>query len=164
MRQRASFLVALVALALPLSAGAQKPAVALPDDDQNSLVITFKDGSQKSFSMADIARIELNNPKMAAVGKAQNRFLGKWRVGDGNGSTFFITLEKDGVARKSIGASHGRWTTVDNQARITWDDGWHDAIRKTGPRFEKAAFAPGKSFTAEPDNVTNAENTEAQPL
>jgi hypothetical protein len=163
MRRRMSLVLAVVAFAIPLSTFAQK-AVSAPKEDQNSLIITFKDGHQKSYLMADIARIELNTASSVVAGKGQNRFLGKWKVGDGEGSTFYITLEPDGVARKSIGANHGTWTTVDNEARITWDDGWHDAIRKNGTRYEKAAFAAGKSFTDQPDNVTKAENTEAKPL
>jgi hypothetical protein len=158
MRKRIPFMLTL-AMAFPLFALAQKTT---PKDEPNSLVITFKDGRQKSFLMADVARVEVNTGKAPVVSKT--RFLGKWKVGEGNGGSFYITLEQDGVARKSIGSSHGSWTVMDNEARITWDDGWHDAIRKNGARFEKAAFAPGKTFTDEPDNVTKAENTEAQPL
>lgn len=161
MRHRAPLLLALAALAFPLFASAQKAAPA-PKDDSNSLVITFKDGRQRSFLMSDIARVEVNTGKATPVSKT--RFLGKWKVGEGNGNTFFITLEQDGVARKTIGSSHGTWTTFENEARITWDDGWHDAIRKNGGRYEKVAFGPGKTFTDTPDNVTKAENTEAQPL
>jgi hypothetical protein len=161
MPHRASTLLILAVLAFPLSASAQKSAPP-PKDESNSLVITFKDGRQKSFLMADIARVEVNTGKATLVSKG--KFLGKWKVGEGNGGSFYITLEQDGVARKSIGSNHGTWTTFENEARITWDDGWHDAIRKNGARYEKAAFAPGKTFSDEPDNVTKAENTEAQPL
>ena len=161
MRQRTPMILALAALVFPLFTFAQNAAPA-PKDEANSLVITFKDGRQRSFLMSDIARIEVNTGKATAVSKT--RFLGKWRVGEGNGGTFYITLEQDGGARKTIGSSHGTWTTVENEARITWDDGWHDAIRKNGSRFEKAAFGPGKTFTDTPDNVTKAENTEAPTL
>ncbi|HUM07075.1 MAG TPA: hypothetical protein VLT90_16525 [Terriglobales bacterium] len=164
MRHRTAVVLALTALTLPLLVLGQKKAAA-PADDQSSLVITFKDGRQKSYSMSDIARIEVNTPARAAVAtKGQNRFLGKWRVGDGAGSHFFITLKEDGVAEKTTGASHGTWVVVDNEARISWDDGWHDTIRKTGSSFEKVAHRPGRSFTDEPDNVTKADLTEAQPL
>ena len=162
MRHRTSLLLALATVVLCLGAYAQKPAPS--KDDPNSLVITFRDGRQQVFSMSDIARIEVNSSKATAVGKVQHRFLGKWKVGEGSGGTFYITLEEDGSARKSIGSSHGTWTTVDNEARISWDDGWHDAIRKVGSRFEKVAFAPGKTFTDKPENVTAAENTEPQTL
>ena|SRR5437868_5488304 len=72
-----------------------KPA---PADEQNSIVIVFKDGTQKTFAMGDIARIEFNGPKNAAGLVRQGRFLGKWRVGDGSGSKFTITLDRDGDA------------------------------------------------------------------
>ena len=53
---------------------------------------------------------------------------------------FFITLDDDGTARKTLGASHGTWTLVDGEARISWDDGWHDVIRKVGGKHEKVAY------------------------
>lgn len=164
MRNRARIALALLLIALPLLAFSQKRSATAKekDDEQNSLVITFKDGRQKSYSMADIARVEINTPKAGASLKGQGRFLGKWRVGDGAGSTFYITLQEDGVAGKSIGSSHGTWTVVGNEARISWDDGWHDALRKNGSHYEKVAFSPGKTFTDEPDNATRAELTDAQ--
>lgn len=163
MHRRTGVAIASAILLFPLLAFGQKDSAAT-GDDQNALVITFNDGHQKTYSMADIARIEVTTAKATVAAKGVNRFLGKWRVGDGNGKTFYITLEREGIAEKTLGASHGTWIIVDNQARITWDDGWHDAIRKTGSQFEKAAFAPGKAFTDQPDNVTKAENTAAQPL
>ena len=138
-------------------------AVPVAADEQNSLVIVFKDGHQQTFSMAEVARIEFKTsgaPSLAGRG----RFLGKWRVGDGAGGHFFITLEPSGVAGKSIGASHGTWTVVNGEARIAWDDGWHDAIRKVGDKYEKAAFSPGKTFSDPPSNVTEAENTSPQAI
>jgi hypothetical protein len=47
---------------------------------------------------------------------------------------------------------------------VTWDDGAEDAIRKAGSRFQKSAYSAGKSFTDEPDNVTNARNTTPHPI
>lgn len=147
-----------------LSLFAANPKASSTPADQNSLVIIFKDGRQTTYAMSDIARIEFNTAKTTTTVKGQNRFQGKWKVGDGRGGTFIITLDREGDAKKSLGSSHGTWTVVDGQARISWDDGWHDALRKAGHGYEKAAFAPGKSFSEQPDNVTNAENTEAEPL
>jgi hypothetical protein len=124
--------------------------------------IVFKDGRQ-SIPAADVARIEFDEPANASV-PGRNHFLGKWQVGQGNGSDFYITLEADGKARKSIGSPHGTWTVVDGEARISWDDGWHDAIRKVGARHEKRAHEPGKTFDDSPNNVTAAKNTEAKPI
>jgi hypothetical protein len=53
---------------------------------------------------------------------------------------------------------------VDGEARISWDDGWHDAIRKVGTTHEKRAYEPGKSFDDQPSNVTAARNTQARPI
>jgi len=89
----------------------------------------------------------------------------KWEVGEGgNSGTFFITLEADGDARKTLGATHGTWTLVDGEARVTWDDGWKDVIRKVGTTHEKVAFEPGKSFDDSPSNVTSARNTNPKPI
>jgi len=137
--------------------------VAAPAD-ANSIVIVFKDGRQQTFSLADIERIDFKSPASSGVAIRGSSFLGKWRVGEGNGLSFDITLNRDGSATKSIGASHGTWTTVDNEARISWDDNWHDAIRKVGNKYEKRAFEPGKSFTDTPSNVTNAKRTEVEPI
>jgi len=88
-------------------------------------------------------------------------FTGEWKVGLGVGSaTFYITLEKGGKANKSQGSPNGTWTVFGDEARITWDDGWHDVIRRAGNHWEKAAFAPGKSFSDPPSNITSATRTE----
>jgi hypothetical protein len=88
-------------------------------------------------------------------------FTGEWRVGLGaGGSTFLITLEKGGKASKSHGSPNGTWTVFGDEARITWSDGWHDVIRRAGNKWEKAAYAPGKSFSDPPDNITGATRTE----
>lgn len=139
-------------------------AAPAPPADSNSIVIVFKDGRQQTISMADIERIDFKSPTSSGIGIRGNSFVGKWRVGEGNGGSFYITLNRDGTASKSIGASHGTWTIVDNEARISWDDNWHDAIRKVGNKYEKRAFEPGRTFTDTPSNVTNARRTEVQPI
>src|SRR6266851_3696789 len=152
--------------------------------NRGSLVVVFKDGHRQSFSVAEITKIEFKaaNIVVIKVGSQQsfplaevqsfdfdssatsfpmgrNHFVGKWKVGQGNGDYFYITLEADGQARKTIGSIHGTWTVVDGEAHISWDDGWHDAIRKEGSKHQKVAFDPGKSFSDEPNNVTDAVNT-----
>ena len=139
-------------------------AAPAPPADRNAIVIVFKDGRQQTLSMVDIERIEFKTPASNTAVVRGSSFLGKWKVGDGNFGTFFITLDHDGSASKTLGASHGTWTVVDNEARISWDDGWHDAIRKTGNKYEKRAFEPNKSFTDPPSNVTDAKKTDAQPI
>jgi hypothetical protein len=163
---------------------------ATAGSSQESVVIVYADGHRQNLDMADIARIELKNPvvivfkdghklTVATTDKARiefessnsapipsrAHFVGKWEVGEGDGGrNFYITLGEDGEARKSIGASHGTWTVVDGEARISWDDGWHDAIRKVGSKHEKVAFEPGKSFDDSPSNVTAARNTQPKPI
>jgi len=128
-------------------------------------VIVYKDGHQEKISTADIARIEFETSDLAAITPGRAHFIGKWEVGEGgNGGTFLITLEADGSASKTKGAAPGTWTVVDGEARITWDDGWKDVIRKVGTKHEKIAHQPGTSFDDPPSNVTEARNTQPKPI
>jgi hypothetical protein len=174
-------------LLLALAGAFAKPAPS-PADDRDSVVIVFKDGHRQSLASAEIARIDLKAPAVivykdghrekvaadidriefgppdVAMTPGRSHFVGKWEVGEGNGGHFFITLDADGGARKTLGSSHGTWTLVDGEARISWEDGWHDVIRKVGTRHEKVAYEPGKSFDDEPSNVTAARNTQPKPI
>jgi len=182
--------IALPGILLLAFAGAAAKPIPSPVDDRSSIVIVFKDGHrqifamaeivrldfktpaaivykdgrQEKFSPADVARIEFGNSSGNEMTPGRGHFVGKWEVGQGNGSTFYITLDADGEARKTLGASHGTWTLVDGEARISWDDGWHDAIRKVGTKHEKLAYEPGKSFDDTPTNVTAARNTQPKPI
>jgi hypothetical protein len=183
-RLRITF-VAMLVIAATLVCSAQSKS-------DKSVTVVFKDGHQRTFQITDVSRIEFKNDTMllttragrpesipvadiarmdfAAPGKAlpplgRNHFVGKWEVGEGVGrNTFTITLDPDGHARKSIGASHGTWVLVDNEARISWDDGWHDAIRKVDDKHEKFAYEPGKSFSDEPSNVTDAKRANPESM
>lgn len=132
-------------------------------DFKTPVTIVFKDGRQQLVPAAEIARIEFETSEGVSA-SSRARFVGKWELGDGNGSNFYATLDADGEAHKSTGASHGTWTVVDGEARISWDDGWHDAIRKVGAKYEKFAYEPGRSFDDTPSNVTAARNTQAKPI
>jgi len=174
--------------AIPLVLAAVPKASASPFDDHNPVVIVYKDGHRQTLAAGELSEIDLAIPativykdghreklraeidhiefsESSSFGTpSRSHFIGKWEVGQGNGATFFITLEADGTAKKSIGVPLGTWTLVDGEAHITWDDGWHDAIRKRGSTHEKAAFEPGKTFDDEPTNVTEARNTEPKPI
>lgn len=177
------------AIFIVAAAGGVAKAGAAPLDDHGSMVIIFKDGHSQSVDVAEVARIDLHTPAMivfkdehrksipgadvsriefedsaSASAPGKNHFVGKWKVGKGDGDNFYITLERDGTARKSFGPPHGTWTVVEGEARITWDDGWHDAIRKVGARHEKRAYEPGRSFDDAPSNVTSATNTEPKEI
>jgi hypothetical protein len=156
---------------------------------RTSIVIVYKDGHHQTFASTEITRIDLKDPaaiiykdghrekiataidhiefeesSLSAMLPGRSHFVGKWEVGEGNGGNFYITLEPSGEARKTLGSPHGTWTLVDGEARISWDDGWHDAIRKTASGHEKRAYEPGKSFDDAPSNVTEARNTQPKPI
>jgi hypothetical protein len=165
-------MVVIPALFALISFSALANAAPPPKSTSGSLVIVFKDGHRQAVSLADIERVEFSGVTAALSESApvnpqappRGRFVGKWEVGDGNGSNFYITLKEDGEAFRSLGDVHGSWKYVNGDALITWDDGAQDAIRKTGSRFQKSAYSSGKSFTDSPDNVTAARNTSPRPI
>jgi hypothetical protein len=148
------------------SAKAAPPAKAAP----GSLVIVFKDGHRQTFNLSEIERVEFPGTGSAASADtpsgepSRGRFVGKWEVGDGNGSNFYITLNEDGSAWRTLRSIHGKWAYVDGGAQVTWDDGAQDAIRRAGTHFQKYAYSAGKSFSDDPDNVTSARLTNPRPI
>jgi len=110
-----------------------------PSKEPTSIVITFKDGHQETFPMADIARVEYRDVADSTLGP--DYFLGEWEVGDGNSGTFLITFKPNGEATRSLGASHGIWAVAGDEARISWDDGWRDVIRKIGDTLTKSSLS-----------------------
>jgi len=159
-------IAALLCLSGSLS---QFAAAAPPKTTSSAIVIVFKDGHRQTFNLSDIDRVEFVGTSPASADSfnsrvpSRGRFLGKWECGDGHGSDFYITLNDDGTAYRSIGDVRGHWEYVDGEARIMWNDGRHDAIRKSGPQYFKFAYGAGKSFTDDPDNVAHARNTAAGP-
>ena len=165
--------VALLGLLLLLTfEGLHTNAAPVSKQDNVTVVIIFKDGHQQSIPATAIATMEFKSASgsttpiviPATLVPSKRHFVGKWQVGEGNGSSFYITLEENGEATKSIGEPHGAWTYVDGEARVAWDDGWHDAIRKVGSKYEKFAYSPGKSFSDTPANVTEAREINAPPI
>lgn len=122
---------------------------AATEVETGSIVIVFKDGRQQTFRVADIARIEFNS-STERVSASQGRFLGEWRVGDGTGGTFLITLKPDGVAHKTLGSGGGVWNVVNGEARIAWDDGWHDVTGSAAAGMKRRPIRPVRLFPARP--------------
>jgi hypothetical protein len=166
------FVVALVAGALVTATAVS--GMAQNRSGRNSsgqIVVVLKDGHRQSFNLADVARIEF--PGGGVVADAgptpagappRGHFLGKWEVGDGSRGTFNITLNDDGSAWRSLHRIHGHWAYVNGEARVTWDDGAMDCIRRADGRDKKFAYRAGKLFTDEPDNVTEARNMSKGPV
>jgi hypothetical protein len=139
------------------------------------IVIVFKDGHRQTFNLADVARMEFSGSGGVSIGDVspapagappRGHFLGKWEVGDGNGSTFYITLDENGDALRSLHRERGHWVYVNGEARVTWNDGAMamDCIRRIDGKDQKFAYRKGKTFTDEPDNVTDAHNTSPRPI
>jgi hypothetical protein len=155
-------LTSLAALVCMSGTLIQVAAAAPPKTTSGAIVIVFKDGHRQSFNLSDVDRVEFAGTSEASADSfnsrvpSRGRFVGKWECGDGQGNDFYITLNEDGTAYRSIGDIRGHWEYVDGEARVTWDDGSHDAIRKYGSQFLKFAYGPRKSFTDDPDNVAHA--------
>ena len=167
MMPRSMCTVCLLSLLLSVSAIAQKKPAKTPEGQ--SIVIVLKNGRQETFAMSDVARIEFPNSPGAAESAAadtpgRGHFLGKWRLGEGNGQNFLVTLEANGDASKSIGGNpHGKWTVVNGEARISWDEGSWDAIRKVNGKYLKF-WHPDGNFSGKPNNVDDAEHIESNPI
>jgi hypothetical protein len=110
------FCVAAAAI-LAVSVAGAKPGAAA-EDSQGALVIVFKNGLQQTFPLQEVLRIEFSAPAPGASIRGRGRCQGQWKVGDGIGGTFLVTLKPDGAASKTLGSSHGTWTVVDGEARI----------------------------------------------
>ena len=118
MRKGTEVLLAVVTLILatPSARPTPKPAEG---DDQGRIVIIFKDGHQQSFRVADVARIEFNQPTRSTSAVSSARFQGRWKVGDGAGGTFYITLKPEGQAEKTLGSPNGTWTATPTTLVVT---------------------------------------------
>jgi hypothetical protein len=165
--------VTAVCVAMLLGAARATAQTHVSKNAAGQIVIVFKDGHRQSFNFTDVARIEFSGAGGTPVVDAgptppgappRGHFLGKWEVGDGAGNTFYITLEDDGSAWRSLHRVHGKWAYTNGEARVTWDDGAMDSIRRVDGRDQKFAYRAGKSFTDAPDNVTDAKNTSRGPV
>lgn len=158
-------------------------------ESSKSLTVVYRDGHQKTFTIPNGSRIDFNAGNMMvisgknvetirvsevaridfnagrSVGFGINHFVGKWEFGTGVGSqTFFVTLDRNGKAQKTIGSPRGTWSVVNGEARIKWDDGWTDIIRKVGNKHQKFAYESGRSLDDEPSNVTDAKTLNSEPI
>ena len=158
-------------LSAAVSAGSAAPAPS--KGNPGTIVIVFKDGHRQSFNLSDIERVEFPAAGNRVADEApaggvqlppRGHYVGRWECGDGTGSNFYIDLKENGEALRSIGNVRGRWEYVNGEARVTWDDGAQDAIRKTGSHYQKFAYEAGRSFADHPNNVTNARLTNPKPI
>src|SRR5271170_1441392 len=110
---RKTLLGALVVVLWVAGECAQANAGPVSADDSGTVVIVFKDGHRQMFPASTISAMEFRSaagvttpisiPEIVVPGRG--RFLGKWLVGQGNGDSFYISLEENGEASKSIGSA-----------------------------------------------------------
>ena len=111
------------------------------------MVITFKDGHSQRYLLADVDKIEFESGDSAQANSSTGHFLGKWRVDNGGGN-FTITLNRDGQACKYFNGytNNGTWKVVGGEARITWQDVWHDTIRNGWHSLRKCGSPSGEDL------------------
>ncbi len=145
-------------------------ARAAAEDNADSIVITFKDGRQQTFSLSDIRQIEFkSSPGAKSASRidlpGRHHFVGKWTVGDGQGHTYIFDLQENGEATNNVeSGGHGTWAYVNGEVHVSWDNGWHDTIRKVGSKYRKFAYEPGKPLDGAPSNEGDAQKTNAEPI
>ena len=110
---------------------------------------------------------------LAAIPAAASDIPGVWRIsGSVAGQTFTSVCNLKQQGEKVTGTCNMEGeqpvdvvgSIKDGEARVSWDDGWHDAIRKVGSKYEKFAYSPGKLLLDTPANVTEARAINAPPI
>jgi hypothetical protein len=80
--------------------------------------VVYTDGHPERLAAAEIARIACGSPEVQMTPGLAAQFVRECEVGEGKGGCgFFIALDADGTARKTLG-SPGPWS----MARISWED------------------------------------------
>lgn len=105
-----------------------------------------------------------------AVQSDNSAFTGIWKVQDGKGRDFYITLAADGSATSTwtVEADKrrnqtGAWKVTDGKVVITWDNGWREVVTTSEGGFAKSAFAPKQKLEDKPANTSPAVKVEAIP-
>ena len=81
-------------------------------------------------------------------------WLGQWQVTSTRGIPYVITLSPQGKAVSSLEEGiEGSWEEKDGMAFVTLASGWRAILTHDAKGYSKAAFAPGKDFSDNPDSV-----------
>ncbi len=89
---------------------------------------------------------------------AAGDFEGVWKVKDGSGHPFDITLSADGAAKANRGPGMvGTWKQEGNSAVVTWNTGWTTKITKKDDHYEHTAYGKGQPLNGPPTNSSDAQ-------
>lgn len=95
---------------------------------------------------------------IASAPALADSLAGKWKVEDGKGQPFEITLMEDGSATATQGEGlKGKWEEGRGTALINWDSGWSTRIVKKADGYQKLAYDKGVPRDGEPTNTSKAE-------
>lgn len=107
---------------------------------------------------------------VAAPAAQASAFAGIWKVQDGKGRDFYITLASGGQATSSwTGAEDqrrnqtGTWVEADGKAVVTWANGWREVLENKDGAVVKKAYAPKLQLEGEPANTSPAVKVESIP-
>ncbi len=87
----------------------------------------------------------------------RGEFIGTWTMRGSEGEDFQAILNADGTSTSDWGPGEtGTWQVIDGKAYVTWTDGWKEIIERDGAGYRKYGFEPGKDFTDQPSNESEA--------
>lgn len=91
--------------------------------------------------------------------------VGHWKVSDGSGQQYYITVNEDRSADSTL-PHHGQgyWSVEDHNIRITWQNRWIDYLVVTETGVSRVGCAPGTTLNDIPENSSTAVRVESVPL
>ena len=98
----------------------------------------------------------------------RNEFLGFWEITDTRRDTFFLYLKRGGKAsiasrdrKRAPESEDGYWSLAADEARISWDSGLKDLIRKHADGYLYLAFDDEGTFRDQPEFSSPAVRVDA---
>ena len=98
----------------------------------------------------------------------RNEFLGFWEITDTRRDTFFLYLKRGGKAsiasrdrKRAPESEDGYWSLAADEARISWDSGLKDLIRKHADGYLYLAFDDQGTFRDRPEFSSPAVRVDA---
>jgi len=105
------------------------------------------------------------NPKPEEPKTGREEYIGNWRVADGQGKIFFITLHENGTSTSTWKkGDKGTWKIEQGKAIVTWDSGWTDILYNEEGIFLKTSYPPNAPIQGPGINHSTAKKVEALPF
>jgi hypothetical protein len=90
--------------------------------------------------------------------------IGHWKVSDGAGQTYYITLKDDRTASSTLPHhGEGTWSVEKINIRIVWQNRWIDYLVVTEGAVTRVGCAPGDNLEDIPENSSAAVRVDSVP-